>query len=116
MIERALQGNLCRCTGYRPIIQGFKLFTSDHAEKRVTDCPMGEKCCKNQKTQCGSEGGSVRESTSSTFIPDHETQEPIFPPELKTVKIEELTIRRPRATWYRPTTLDRLMAIRRTNP
>ena len=36
MIERALQGNLCRCTGYRPIIQGFKLFTSDHAEKRVT--------------------------------------------------------------------------------
>ena len=29
MIERALQGNLCRCTGYRPILQGFSLFSPD---------------------------------------------------------------------------------------
>ena len=77
---------------------------------------MGEKCCKNQKTKCESEPDSIRESTKSTFIPDHETQEPIFPPELKKVKIEELTIKGPRATWYRPTTLDRLMAIRCANP
>jgi len=34
MIERALQGNLCRCTGYRPILQGFKMFT---AEGRIED-------------------------------------------------------------------------------
>ena len=29
MVERALQGNLCRCTGYRPILQGFSLFSPD---------------------------------------------------------------------------------------
>ena len=33
MIERALQGNLCRCTGYRPIIQGFKLFSPDQNDE-----------------------------------------------------------------------------------
>lgn len=36
MIERSLQGNLCRCTGYRPIMQGFKLFTSDHVTKTAS--------------------------------------------------------------------------------
>ena len=34
MIERALQGNLCRCTGYRPILQGFSLFSPDDGKDK----------------------------------------------------------------------------------
>uniref|UniRef100_A0A8C4PKK5 2Fe-2S ferredoxin-type domain-containing protein n=1 Tax=Equus asinus TaxID=9793 RepID=A0A8C4PKK5_EQUAS len=37
-IEDALQGNLCRCTGYRPILQGFRTFARNRPTVRNEEC------------------------------------------------------------------------------
>lgn len=82
-IEVALQGNLCRCTGYRPIVEGYKTFTEGWERQYASDgqkiCMMGENCCKNKKEHSGNE----KLFNKSSFLPYDSTQEPIFPPELK---------------------------------
>ena len=42
--------------------------------------------------------------------------EPIFPPELRKRQPAELRIEGPQCTWYRPLTLDSLLAIKAEHP
>lgn len=82
-IETALQGNLCRCTGYRPIIDGFKTFKEGWERSYTTGnrniCVMGKACCRNKSSEC-EEPTMLKKSGFQPYDP---TQEPIFPPELK---------------------------------
>lgn len=123
--EVALQGNLCRCTGYRPIIEGFKTFLEDYEilqagnnlsnnEGRV--CGMGDKCCKVKKDEnvkCSKTEAIL--FRKSEFLPYDPTQEPIFPPELKlnsSLDKQSLQFTHQDYHWFRPVTLQQLLSLK----
>ncbi|XP_076238841.1 xanthine dehydrogenase rosy isoform X2 [Calliopsis andreniformis] len=124
-LEVAFQGNLCRCTGYRPIIEAYKTFTeeweqmqlmSQQQEKSLSNgvCPMGDNCCKKVPILEPTEVFSSKE-----FSPYDSSQEIIFPPKLHIsshLDEEYLIIKGKNVTWYRPTTFNELLSLKKEYP
>ncbi|KAK4875653.1 hypothetical protein RN001_012075 [Aquatica leii] len=127
-LETTFQGNLCRCTGYRPILDGFKTFTEEweaiQNENLISNCngvcSMSDQCCKLQNGY--NETEKEHKDTlfePSEFVPFDSTQEPIFPPELKlndALDKQFLIFKNNEVTWFRPTKLDDILDLKKTYP
>ncbi|XP_058793024.1 xanthine dehydrogenase-like isoform X2 [Phymastichus coffea] len=120
-IEIAFQGNLCRCTGYRAIIEGYKTFTEDWEQSRISNsegtektCAMGDACCKKVFTS-----EPIDLFSAKDFLPYDSSQEPIFPPKLQLsseLDDEYLILKGKEVTWYRPINLREILALKQQYP
>ncbi|CAL5426156.1 unnamed protein product [Camellia sinensis] len=133
-IEESLAGNLCRCTGYRPIVDAFQVFakTNDMLCTNVSlsstargefVCPSTGKPCScgsetvcrddtnEQKTACGEryEPISYSEIDGKTYT----NKELIFPFELLLRKLTYLSLNGSGGLkWYRPLRLQHVLDLK----
>ncbi|KAK6925642.1 2Fe-2S ferredoxin-type iron-sulfur binding domain [Dillenia turbinata] len=137
-IEESLGGNLCRCTGYRPIVDAFQIFakTEDtlHTERSSTGLQEGEFTCPSTGKPCSCGPKSVRnKDTSGNSLASglncrpisyneidgstYTDKEFIFPPELLLRKLTPLNMRGfGGLKWYRPLKLNHLLELKARYP
>ena len=137
-IEESLAGNLCRCTGYRPIVDAFRVFAktddilysgrplASHQGSEFICPSTGEPCsCRPKST------GNLENEMHSGVSNDRYEQlsysdidgskyydkELIFPPELLRRKSSSLNLKGfGGLKWYRPLSLQHVLELKTRHP
>ncbi|KAF7547775.1 hypothetical protein G7046_g8908 [Stylonectria norvegica] len=124
-IEEAFDGNLCRCTGYRPILDAAQTFSADSSCGKAKVNGGGGCCMENGNGSA--DGGCcmkkmslddqpIKRFTPPGFIEYNPDTELIFPPALKRHTLRPLAFGNKRKKWYRPVTLQQLLQIKGVHP
>uniref|UniRef100_A0A8C1JZ99 Aldehyde oxidase 5 n=1 Tax=Cyprinus carpio TaxID=7962 RepID=A0A8C1JZ99_CYPCA len=108
-IRETLGGNLCRCTGYRPIIDGFKTFCN----VRTVNSSNGKCCMENSNSHNNESDISGELFSMDNVLPLDPTQDLIFPPELLVSKpSERLCFQGEKVRWISPADLKDLIKLK----
>ncbi|KAK3297838.1 molybdopterin binding aldehyde oxidase/xanthine dehydrogenase [Chaetomium fimeti] len=129
-IEEAFDGNLCRCTGYRPILDAAQTFSVRRETSAANGCGNAKAnggsgccmengdaggCCKDGKVD-GVDDQPIKRFTPPGFIEYKPDTELIFPPALKKHAFKPLAFGNKRKKWLRPVTLHQLLEIKKEYP
>ncbi|XP_052605466.1 aldehyde oxidase 3 isoform X1 [Peromyscus californicus insignis] len=118
-LTETLGGNLCRCTGYRPIVESMKSFSPSSSCCRING---NGKCCLDEEKNEPEKKTSIYTKLyeREEFQPLDPTQELIFPPELMRMAEDPqkraLTFCGERTTWIAPGTLKDLLELKMKYP
>ncbi|OQV23093.1 Xanthine dehydrogenase [Hypsibius exemplaris] len=92
-VENACDGNICRCTGYRPILDAFKTFAIDqpttHSTPDIEDVKGGV-CKKTGKSCAGNCHAKVGPFVAPFVAPLSAAAESVAPPWYKPSNLSEL--------------------------
>ncbi|EWZ49498.1 xanthine dehydrogenase [Fusarium oxysporum f. sp. radicis-lycopersici 26381] len=124
-VEEAFDGNLCRCTGYRSILDAAQTFSVEKPGMKFkkaggTGCcmengngPPSGGCCMDKANL---DDAPIKRFTPPGFIEYNPDTELIFPPALKRHELRPLAFGNKRRRWYRPVTVEQLLRIKSAHP
>ncbi|KAJ6542822.1 Molybdopterin-binding domain of aldehyde dehydrogenase-domain-containing protein [Mycena capillaripes] len=138
-LDGVLDGNLCRCTGYKPILDAAKTFVGEYAGKLAGNDPIvpinfeaanldHSDCCTNPaptvkgcgRADCcqlsGDSSAPLSKFPRFKLKPYQVGTELIFPPSLTKQTLTPLKFGSASRQWLRPTTLAQLLAIKAQYP